>query len=150
MPMIRGHFYSGWGSYSLYVQNQIERYRLSSARQQFEANNAGLVDTLSSVSSGQSQGLAQIAAQRAIDRMNEEAKQKAADAASQLSDSTDPNSLLPVDNNIPSTINSTFSVINSTRLDGGSNIDLNAGTITMKDGTVYDLNTGTKRINVTV
>jgi hypothetical protein len=148
--MIRGHFYSGWGSYSLYVQNQIERYRLSSARQQFEANNAGLVDTLSSVSSGQSQGLAQIAAQRAIDRMNEEAKQKAADAASQLSDSTDPNSLLPVDNNIPSTINSTFSVINSTRLDGGSNIDLNAGTITMKDGTVYDLNTGTKRINVTV
>jgi hypothetical protein len=53
-------------------------------------------------------------------------------------------------NIIPSSKNSTFSVTGNTRLDGGTQIDMNAGTMTMKDGTVIDLTTGLKKINVTV
>ena len=150
MPIIGGRYYSSLASYSPYMADQAERARLSQARQQFEQANSDLVSTLSSLSTNESQGLAQISAQEAIDRMNAEAKQKAADAANQTSDQTDQTSSVNPDNTIPSTINSTFSVTNATRLDGGSEVDLNANTITMKDGTVYDLNTGMKKVDLTV
>jgi hypothetical protein len=43
---------------------------------------------------------------------------------------------------------SLFSGSTSGQLDSGTKIDLNAGTITLSDGTVIDLKTGAKKINI--
>lgn len=117
--------------------------KFKAMRQDFEARASAASTAFTDTWTSQSTGSATIYAQMAIDRMNAEAKDKAAKAAAQTNYDTG-------DNVIPSTQNSTFSVTSSTRLDGGTQIDLGAGTMTMKDGTVIDLNTGLKKINVTV
>ncbi|HVX99255.1 MAG TPA: hypothetical protein VHA55_05635 [Pseudorhodoplanes sp.] len=141
MPLINGRFYSSWGRYSAYTALQIQRYRMAAARQQEEANISSLIGTINDVMTNSSQGLAQIAAQRAVDRINAETKAKTEQASSDTGTADD--------NIIPSTMNSTFSVTDSTRLDGGSQVDLNANTLTLPNGTVIDLDTGLKKIDVT-
>jgi hypothetical protein len=112
-------------------------------REEFESRVAAATTAFNEAWGSQTSGSANYAVQSAIIRMQAEAKQKALDAAKKTDYDTGPN-------NIPSSKNSTFSVTSSTRLDGGTQIDMNAGTMTMKDGTVYDLKTGLKRVNVTV
>jgi ferric-dicitrate binding protein FerR (iron transport regulator) len=142
MPIIGGRFYSSWESYSPYTAMQMQRSHMAEARQQDESNISALVGSLGDAAASSSQGLAQLAAQRAADRLNAETKANAAKAAAAAN--------LPVESDvIPSTYNSAFSVTSSVRLDGGSQINLDAGTMTMKDGSVYDLTTGLKKINIT-
>ena len=112
-------------------------------RQEFESRQSAASDGFTSAWTSQSSGSATYATQAAIIRMQAEAKQKAAAAEKMASYDAG-------DNIIPSSMNSTFSVTNSTRLDGGTQIDMNAGTMTMKDGSVYDLTTGLKKVSVTV
>jgi hypothetical protein len=112
-------------------------------RQEFEQRQSAAADAFTGAWTSQSSGAANIAVQMSIERMKAEAIAKAEKVKSAPNYDTGGNIL-------PSSKNSTFSVTGSTRLDGGTQIDMNAGTMTMKDGTVYDLKTGLKKVNVTV
>lgn len=110
-------------------------------REDFESRASAANTAFANAWTSQSTGAAELAAQSSIDRLNAEAKEKAAQAKTNTPSG---------DNIIPSSKNSTFSVASSTRLDGGSLIDMEAGTITMPNGAVYDLTTGLKKINITI
>jgi hypothetical protein len=69
MPMINGRF-SATGNYSPYQSLQIERARMTAARQQAESDSAVLTSALGDVSVQLSQGLADLAAQQALARLN--------------------------------------------------------------------------------
>lgn len=112
-------------------------------RQEFEQRQSLAGDAFNTAWTSQSSGAANIAVQKSIERMKTELAAKAEKAKTATTYDTGGNL-------IPSSKNSTFSVTGSTRLDGGTQIDMNAGTMTMKDGSVYDLKTGLKKVNVTV
>ncbi|MGB9365093.1 MAG: hypothetical protein WCE79_03675 [Xanthobacteraceae bacterium] len=78
MPTINGRFYSSFGSYSGYQQLQIERAQNTAARQQAESDASALGDVLSGASQDLAQGLANLAAQAALARINNEASAKQA------------------------------------------------------------------------
>jgi hypothetical protein len=139
MPMINGRFYSPFGHHSPYVAMLIQRYSMKAANDSAEASRNAFTSGFNNAVINQTQGLANIAAQRALDRINAETKAKAAATSTDSSNS---------DTVIPSPKNSVFSVTSSTTLDGGSQIDLNSNTLTLPDGTVVDLTTGTKKVDV--
>jgi len=70
MPMINGRFYSAFGPYSPYVSLQIQRMHLAEIRQQAESDASILGGTLASASQNLAQGLAILAAQAALKRIN--------------------------------------------------------------------------------
>lgn len=112
-------------------------------RQEFEQRQSAAGDAFNTAWTSQASGAANIAVQMSIERMKAEVAAKAEKAKNTTTYDTGGNI-------IPSSRNSTFTVTANTRLDGGTQIDMNAGTMTMKDGTVIDLNTGLKKISVTV
>jgi hypothetical protein len=69
MPMINGRFYSMYGRYSPYVSMQIQRYHMAETRQQAESNASALGGALSTASQNLAQGLAILAAQAALKRI---------------------------------------------------------------------------------
>jgi len=69
MPMINGHFYSAWGHYSARISLLIQRMQQAQANQQAEANSQTLSDALSGGATQLSQGLSNIAVQRATARI---------------------------------------------------------------------------------
>jgi hypothetical protein len=95
-----------------------------------------LSDTLSGLSTSQVQGMAQIAAQEALDRIQKEAADKTAanDAAS--SDAAN-----PVWQNAP---------LPTSVSAGDSTIDLSGNTLTLPNGTTIDLTTGMPTLDITV
>jgi hypothetical protein len=137
MPMINGRFYSAFGHYSAYASTLIQRYRMRAANEKAAASVQAATAVLSDAAINQTQGLANIAAQRALDRINAEAKAKAAKQSASSSDTV-----------VPPPKNSVFSVNGSTTLDGGSQINLDSNTLSLPDGTVIDLTTGTKKVDV--
>jgi hypothetical protein len=137
--MINGRFYSSFGRYSAYASTVIQRYRMRAANETAAANVEAVTSKLNDAAINQAQGLANIAAQRALDRINAETKAK----AKATSASTD-------DIVISAPKNSVFSIDSKTTLGGGSKIDLKSNTLTLPDGTVIDLKTGLKKVNVVV
>lgn len=77
MPMINGHFYSIFGHYSIRVSNMIQRYRLSAANDQAEANTSFATSSFNDASTNLAQGMAALSAKAAIKRMQDEAAAKA-------------------------------------------------------------------------
>ncbi len=112
-------------------------------REDFETRTSAAASSFTDAWTNQFSASASLAAQQSITRLQAEAKAKTEAAAKT-------NTYDAGANLIPSSKTSTFSVTNSTRLDGGTQIDIQAGTMTMKDGTVYDLTTGLKKISITV
>jgi len=88
MPTINGRFYSSFGSSSGYQQLQIERAQNTAARQQAESDASALGDVMSGASQDLAQGLANLAAQAALARINNEASAKQATSGAST-DSTD-------------------------------------------------------------
>lgn len=134
--------YSSYRTMSPWEATQAWTAKRKAMRQEFESRVSAASSAFTDAWTSQSSGSANYAVQASIIRMQAEIKQKALDAANTTTYDTGGNI-------IPSSINSTFSVTDSTRLDGGTQIDLNAGTMTMSNGTVIDLNTGLKKIDVT-
>jgi hypothetical protein len=112
-------------------------------RQDFEQRQAAAGDAFNTAWTSQSSGAANIAVQMSIARMKEELVAKAEKAKNTTTYDTGGNL-------IPSTKNSTFSVTGSTRLDGGTQIDMNSNTMTLSNGTQIDIKTGLKKVSVTV
>lgn len=130
------HF--GWiRTPSAYESMVSWREKHAAARQDFESQMTTASSTFGDAFSNQISQSGTIAAQRALARIQAETKAKqAAQAASDTRNT-------PVDP--PKVIGSTV-----TLSDGSSQIDLEAGTLTMADGSVVDLKTGTTKVNVTV
>jgi len=137
--MINGRFYSSFGRYTPYQSAVIQRYRMREANQRAAAGFEAFTNKLSAVANNQIQGLANIAAQRALDRINAEARAKAV----KQSASSEEIVISPPKHSI-------FSIDSKTTLDGGSKIDLGRNTLTLSDGTIVDLTTGLKKVNVVV
>ncbi len=115
------------------------------ARQKFEAAQTEISNKLLSVGDAQSQGLAEIVAQIALKRITEEGKAKAKKTCGAGEDRA------PRSTPARPTSRIRFSAIpRAVTLDGGTKIDLDNDTITLSDGTVIDIKTGVKKINITV
>jgi hypothetical protein len=67
--MVNGHFYSMFGHYSFRVSNMLHRIQASAVAQQAQSDLASLTDAMSGGTAQLSQGLSQIAAQRAVARI---------------------------------------------------------------------------------
>jgi len=139
MPIINRRFYSAFGHYSPYVSSIIQRYRMREANNRVVASLDAFTTGLSSAAINQVQGLANIAAQRALDRSNAETKAKQAENSQGNNDIV-----------IDAPKNSVFSVDSSTTLSGGSQVNLDSNTLTLPDVAVIDLTTCLKKVDVVV
>jgi hypothetical protein len=113
-------------------------------RQDFEEKQAAANAAFMNAWTSQSEGLNTIIGQIALDRITAEGKAKAeAKAEAAKLDTT-------IDSSKADIKDSMFSGATSGQLDSGTKIDLDAGTITLSDGTVLDSKTGAKKINIVV
>jgi hypothetical protein len=113
-------------------------------RQDFEEKQSAANTAFLNAWSGQIDGLNTIIGQIALDRITEEGKAKAAAKAEAAKLDT------TIDSSKADIKDSIFSGSSSGQLDSGTKIDLDAGTITLSDGTVIDSKTGVKKINIVV
>lgn len=137
------------------------RNKRKAFQQKYEANMQNAVSALQTAWTDVGYNVGEIAANRAIKRMQDEAKAKQEKLQAELADA----------NNQPYQPVSRLSETGQAELDGGSKIDLNSNkltlsngtvidmttgmrqsgdTLTLSDGTVIDLKTGMKKINITV
>ena len=126
---------------SAYQSMTAWREKRKAAQEEFEFKMSAINSTLTAAWDDQSYAAGELAAKQAVKRLSEEAKVKQEKLAATRSTE---------DNEIPASKNSVFSSNSSTTLDGGSRIDLASNTLTLSNGTVIDLKTGIKRVNVTV
>jgi hypothetical protein len=105
-------------------------------REDFESRQSTAVSAFSDASTNLASGMATITAQIALDRIQAETKQKQAAAANRVNYDTTPAA--------PS-----ITVPSSTTLDGGSQINTDAGTLTLPGGKIIDLKTGLPKVSST-
>jgi hypothetical protein len=123
----------------LTARESVEAWRgkRKTMREDFESRTGAAQASFNTVWSNQSAGVADLGIKKALARIQAEIKAKAAEKAAASSV-----------NELPKSRNSVFSVDSSATLDGGSKIDLKAGTLTLPNGTVVDLATGVKKLNI--
>ena len=116
------------------------REKRKSMREDFESRNAAARSSFGNAWANQVSGAAELGAQAALKRIQDEATAKADKLAAERAG----------DITIPSTKNSVFSVDSAPTMAGGSKVDLDLGTLTLPDGTVIDVKTGIKKVSVVV
>lgn len=123
------------------ARENIEAWRekRKSVREGFEATQSAASNALLTTFSDRISGAGDLAARAALKRIQDAIKAKIAEQSAGSDE-----------NIIPATKKSVFSVSSTTTLDGGSKIDLDANTLTLSDGTVIDITTGVKKVNVVV
>ena len=126
---------------SAYQSMTAWREKRKVAQAKYEANMAQAAVALQTAWNDAGFNVGEIAANAAIKRIQNEAKVKQEKLAASRADQ---------DNQPYAPKYSKFSESSSATLDGGSRIDLTANTLTLPNGTVIDLKTGIKRVNVTV
>jgi hypothetical protein len=116
------------------------REKRKAFQEKYEAHMADAVSALQTAWNDVGYNIGEIAANRAVKRIQEEAKARQEKLQAQLA----------AENTRP--YQPTYSTITETgtaELSGGAKINLDSNTLTMSDGTVIDLTTGLK-VNVTV
>ncbi len=124
---------------SAYESMSAWREKRKAFQEQYEVNQQNVVASLQTAWNDVGYNLGEIAANKALARIQEEAKAKQAKAAAAAA---------AEQNQINPPKQSSFSYNDSVTISGGAKIDLTANTITHTDGTVVDLKTGIK-VNVT-
>lgn len=124
---------------SAYESNKAWRERRQAFQEKYEANMQNVVASLQTAWTDVGYNLGEIAANKALARIQQEAKAKQEKAAAAAAAEA---------NQINPPKQSSFSYRDSVTLSGGAKIDLSANTISHADGTVVDLKTGLK-VNVT-
>jgi len=112
--------------------------------QDFEQKQTAANNAFTNAWSAQIDGTGTIIGQIALDRVIAEGKAKSAANAEAAKLATD------IDSRKADIQDSMFSGSSSGQLDSRTKIDLDAGTITLSNGTVIDAKTGAKKINITV
>ena len=116
------------------------REKRKAFQEKYEAHMADAVSALQTAWTDVGYNIGEIAANRAMKRIQEEAKAKQEKLQTQLAD----------ENTRPyQPTYSTITESGAVELAGGAKINLSSNTLTMSDGTVIDLTTGLK-VNVTV
>jgi len=124
---------------SAYESMSAWREKRKAFQEQFEVNMQNVVASLETAWTDAGYNLGEVAANKALARIQEETKAKQAKAAAAAA---------AEQNQINPPKQSSFSYNDSVTIGGGAKIDLTANTITHTDGTVVDLKTGIK-VNVT-
>ncbi len=124
---------------SAYESMSAWREKRKAFQEQYEVNLQNVVASLQTAWSDVGYNIGEVAANRALTRIQAEAnaKQEKADAAAAKEA-----------NRVEAPKLSAFSYNDSVTVSGGAQINLSANTITHSDGTVVDLKTGLK-VNVT-
>lgn len=138
------------------------RAKRKAYQEKYEANVADAVSSLQTAWNDVGFNIGEIAARRAVKRIQDEANAKQEKLQAQLADQANQPYRAPL---------SSLSETGSAELDGGSKVNLNTGkltlsngavidlktglqqsgdTLTLSDGTVIDTTTGLKKIDVTV
>jgi len=113
-------------------------------RQEFEEKQSAANNAFTNAWMAKIDGSGSIAGQIALARIIAEGKAKTAANAEAAKLATE------IDSNKADIRDSLFSGNSTGQLDSGTKIDLDAGTITLSDGTVIDSKTGAKKINFVV
>jgi hypothetical protein len=124
-----------------YESMQAWRQKRAAVQAKYEANLSNALSALETAAGDQSYGIGELAAKQALKRMSDEAKAKQEKLAAATARDN---------NQINAPKQSVFSSDSAATLDGGSRVDLASNTLTLSDGTVIDLKTGTKKIDLTV
>lgn len=117
------------------------REKRKAFQEKYEARMADAVSRLQTAWTDVGLNVGEIAAKRAVKRIQEEGRAKQEKLQAQLADR----------NNQP--YQPTYSKLTETGmadLEGGSKINLNSNTLTLSNGTVIDLTTGLRKVDVTV
>ena len=117
------------------------RVKRKAFQEKYEANMQNAVAALQTAWTDVGYNIGETAANQAIKRMQDEAKGKQEKLRAQLADQ----------NNQP--YQPTYSKITEVgiaELEGGTSINLNNNTMTLSNGTVIDLTTGARKVDVTV
>jgi uncharacterized protein (DUF2461 family) len=116
------------------------REKRKAFQEKYEANLQNVVASLQTAWTDVGYNIGEIAANKALARIQAEAKAKQEKAAAAAAAEA---------NRVEAPKQSAFSYNDSVTVSGGAQINLSANTITHSDGTVIDLKTGIK-VNVTV
>jgi hypothetical protein len=125
---------------SAYQSMTAWREKRKAFQEKYEVNMQNMVASLQTAWTDVGFNLGEVAANKALARIQQEAKVKQEKAQAALA--AEQNLIAPPKQ-------SSFSYGDSVTLSGGAKIDLGANTISHADGTVVDLKTGLK-VNVTV
>jgi FKBP-type peptidyl-prolyl cis-trans isomerase len=125
---------------SAYESMSSWREKRKAFQEKYEANMQNVVASLQTAWTDVGYNIGEIAANRALARIQQETKAKQEKAAAAAAAEA---------NRVEAPKQSSFSYNDSVTVSGGAVIDLSANTITHTDGTVVDLKTGIK-VNVTV
>ncbi len=136
--------YSSYRTMTAFEAVSAWKARRKVMRQEFEARQLEANNAFTNAWTAKIDGQGTIAGQIALDRVIAEGKAKSEKDAALAKFATE------VDANKADIQDSIFSGSSSGTLDSGTKIDLDAGTITLSDGTVIDAKTGAKKINITV
>jgi FKBP-type peptidyl-prolyl cis-trans isomerase len=125
---------------SAYESMSSWREKRKAFQEKYEANMQNVVASLQTAWTDVGYNIGEIAANRALARIQQETKAKQEKAAAAAAAEA---------NRVEAPKQSSFSYNDSVTVSGGAVISLSANTITHSDGTVVDLKTGIK-VNVTV
>jgi FKBP-type peptidyl-prolyl cis-trans isomerase len=125
---------------SAYESMSSWREKRKAFQEKYEANMENVLASLQTAWTDVGYNIGEIAANRALARIQQETKAKQEKAAAAAAAEA---------NRVEAPKQSSFSYNDSVTVSGGAVIDLSANTITHTDGTVVDLKTGIK-VNVTV
>jgi hypothetical protein len=132
----------GWTrTMTAYESMTAWREKRKAFQEKYEAKMQDAISALQTAWTDVGYNAGEIAAKRAVKRIEDEGKAKQEKLQAKLADQ----------NNQP--YRPTYSKLTETgsaELDGGSKVDLNSNTLTLSNGTVIDLTTGLKKVDVTV
>ena len=137
---------------SLYAQAQAWTAGQQVFQQQAD-DFATISDTFSSAAANQTSGMMNLAAQAALNRVQAAATAKSNSVLSGTSSTSSTSNSASTPSNSSSLTLPDGTVITSdptTYLPGGSKLNLDAGTLTLSNGTVIDTATGLKKVDLTV
>jgi NADH dehydrogenase/NADH:ubiquinone oxidoreductase subunit G len=140
--MAKVNRYSSYRTMSAYEATTAWASKRKAMRQEFEGRQSAANNAFINAASSKIDGMGTLIGQKALDRVIAEGKVKAEKNAALAKLATE------IDSNKADIKDSMFSDSTSGQLDSGTKIDLNAGTITLSDGTVIDSKTGAKKINI--
>ena len=134
--------YSSYRTMSAYEATTAWTAKRKAMRQEFEGRQTAANNAFINAASSKIDGMGTLIGQKALDRVIAEGKVKAEKNAALAKLATE------IDSNKADIKDSMFSDSTSGQLDSGTKIDLDAGTITLSNGTVIDAKTGAKKINI--
>jgi hypothetical protein len=130
----------GWTrTMTAYESMKAWREKRKAFQEKYEAKMTDAISALQTAQNDAGYNIGEIAAKRAVKRIQDEAKAKQQKLEAQRADQ----------NNQPYQPKySQLTETGSAELEGGSKINLNSNTLTLSNGTVIDLTTGLKKVDV--